>query len=159
MQDPRGVARWFHDWLVQQGLDVVMSDDGTTVDILIPRSDDRHVRVVVEPDSEFLVFGMVARARVPAENFGQVYPILSQANAEIPFGAWVLDPEREAIAYRVGLPGRGAVYEGPTLRRVLAHVARTVGAMESAFRGAAMDDVLATWMAEDDDPGPADPEM
>lgn len=151
MLDPRGVADWFRDWLVQEGLDVVMSDDSTTIDILIPDSDDRHIRIVVHPESEFLVFGMVARANVPKENFAQLYPLLSQANGEIPFGAWVLDPAREAIAYRVGLPGRGAVYEGRTLRRVLGHIARTVGQMEAAFRGVSVDDVLASWMAEDFD--------
>jgi hypothetical protein len=151
MFDPRGVSQWFHDWLDEEGMDVVMSDDGATVDIRIPQSDDRHIRVVVEPMSEFLVFGMMARTTVPRANFSRLYPLLAQANAEVPFGAWVLDPDREAIAYRAALPGRGAVYEPRTLRRVLAHVARTVGSMEAAFRGVAVDDVLASWLAEDEE--------
>ena len=150
MLDPRGVSNWLYDWLVEEGLEVVMSSDGITLDVHIPESDDRHLRVIVEPDSEFLVFGMTAKARVPRERWSALYPLLSQANAEIVAGAWVLDPDREMLAYRFALPGRGAVYETTTLRKVLSHVARTVGSMEAAFRGVAMDDVLAAWMAEDD---------
>ena len=148
MQDPRGVSAWIEDFLVNEGLDVAVSPDGTTLELVIPETADRRMRVAVLPDSEFIVFGMTARASVPRERWSALYPLLSQANSEIPAGAWVLDPDTEKLVYRMALPGRGAVYEGPTLRRVLAHVARTVGTMEAAFRGVQVDDVLSSWMSE-----------
>jgi len=157
MLDPRGVSRWLYDWLVEEGLDVTMTADGSVIDLLIPESDDRHIRILVDPDSTFLVFGMTARAKVPRKRWTALYPLLSQANAEIVAGAWVLDPDRETLAYRFALPGRGAVYEQDTLRAILSHVARTVGSMEAAFRGVAVDDVLAHWMAEEEEEEAAAP--
>lgn len=148
MTSDSSISGWIQRWLESEGFDVNVALDGEVVEVVIPHTDDRRLRIIVMGDSDFIVFSMVTKATVPRKRWTALYPLLSQANAEIVFGAWVLDPDTETIVFRASVPGRGAIYEPDCLRAILAHVARTVGTMESQFRGTTEDDVLSSWLAE-----------
>jgi len=135
-------------WLASEGLAVAATDNGEVMEITIPESDDRKLRIIVVDDGDFIVFSMVTQAVVTRKKWTALYPLLSDANGEIVFGAWVLDPDAERIAFRAAIPGKNAIYEPQALRRCMAYVARTVSTMESNFRGTVEDDVLSAWMSE-----------
>ena len=117
----------------------------------IPETADRRLRVVALPGRPFLHVSMVARARVPRARWAALYPLLSDVNAQMAVGAWVLDPVTGALLYRLAIPAAGASYAPEALRAVLGQVAGTVRTMESAFRRLDHDDVMTAWLAEPDE--------
>ena len=147
MSDSQAFSSWVQRWLSDEGIPSECTDDGDVIELTIPGSDDRKMRIVLV-GQDFLAFSMVTQAKVPRKRWTALYPLLAEANAELVFGAWVLDPESERIAFRCAMPGRGAVYEPECLKGVLMYVADTVRTMESRFRAAVGDDILSSWMDE-----------
>jgi hypothetical protein len=135
-------------WLADEGLQFESTQDGLALDVRIPESGGRTMRIALLPHVRHLVFSMAATRRAKRKGWSALYPLLSDANASVSLGAWVLDPLREALVFRVGLPAVGAVYDVDALKAVMSYVASTVGAWEASFRGAAEDGVLAAWAAE-----------
>lgn len=145
-----GVLDVLRTWMIAEGLDVDGSADGSVLEVRLPETADRKLRVVAIPDDPFLHFSMVARARVPRARWAALYPLLSDANARLSAGAWVLDPDTERLLYRLSIPYAGASYDAAALRAVLGQVASTVRSMEAGFRGVQSDEILAAWLAETD---------
>ncbi len=147
MSNEKSVSGWLQRWLTAEGFTIEATADGDVIELLVPKTDDRKMRIVIM-DSEFIVFSMVSSARVDRKRWHALYPLLSNANSEIVMGAWVLDPDTGLIVFRATIPARGAVYEPDCLKAIMAHVALTVGTMEANFRGTTNDDVLNAWLTE-----------
>lgn len=148
-------------WLDDQHLQYAATDDGSVIEVTIPSSGGRTLRMIGLPDADHLLVTMVAEPQVARTRWAALYPLLAEANAALSVGAWVLDPERGTLVFRTSLPTVGASYESATLQARLAYVASTVAAMETAFTAAlddatspesgdAVEDVMAAWAAEDD---------
>ncbi|MFK7929140.1 MAG: hypothetical protein AB8H79_13185 [Myxococcota bacterium] len=151
MPTPSPTSAALFSWLLSEGLAADRSDDGVVMQVTIPDTDGRTLRLVEVEDAQVLAVSMVAKARVPRTRWTALYPMLSNVNSSLAMGAWVLDPDREMLVFRLGIPATGVAYEASALRAVLSYVASTVGALEASFLGATEDDVLAAWMAEDEE--------
>lgn len=151
MAMPSPTAAALLEWLDAEGLSADSTDDGAVIEVTIPESGDRTLRLVEVPEARLLAISMAASRRVPRARWTALYPLLSEVNASIAMGAWVLDPDRETLLFRLGIPTVGAAYEADALRSVMSYVVGTVGTMESAFAGTTEDDVLASWMDESEE--------
>ena len=149
MQVPPGEIGQIAEWLRAEELEVEVSDDGTVLELTIPDSGDRTIRIIRREGDSFLLFSMTAARSVLRNRWTALYPLLSQVNSEIAFGAWVLDTDTDTMVYRLAIPAFGASYEAACLRAVISEVALTVQATESAFRSAVGDDILNTWLTEE----------
>jgi hypothetical protein len=144
------VGQALRGWLLEEGLEIEEAADGDVIEVTIPETADRKLRVIARDGDPFLHFSMVARTKVPRARWTALYPLLSDVNTQTIVGAWVLDPPTEQIVFRLSIPSAGASYDGRALRAVLAHVAATVSQFESSFRAAQDDGILAAWRDEPD---------
>jgi hypothetical protein len=152
MSSEAGAAAELGAWLEAEGLPVAYGAGGLALDVTIPESGDRTIRVVELPEAGLLTLNMVSTVVVPRTRWSALYPLLADVNASIVMGAWVLDPDSGLLLYRMALPTRGAAYEQQALRDVISHVATIVRTFEDSFATAVGGDkVLAAWRAEDVD--------
>lgn len=149
MTTPGQAATELRAWLESEGLEVVSGAGGAALDVTIPDSLGRTIRVVDLAASGLMTFSMVSTTEVPRSRWSALYPLLAEVNASIAMGAWILDPESGLLIYRMALPTRGAAYEPQALRDVISHVATLVSTFEDALTQAASDAAAPSWAAED----------
>ena len=151
MSTSSGAAAELRRWLETEGLEVVEGAGGAALDVTVPDSLGRTMRIVDLQASGMLTFSMVSTVIVPRPRWSALYPLLAEVNAAIVMGAWVLDPDSGLLLYRMALPTRGAAYEPQALRDVMSHVAQLVSAFEDTFARAANGGNAPTWAAEPDE--------
>ncbi len=152
MSYPQKPIDMLFEWVLSEGFVAERSADSSLIQVEIPDSGSRTMRIQADDAMGFMIISMRS-STVPEARRHEIYRILSNLNAAIPVGAWVIDESNGQLVFRVGLVAEGVAYDSNGLRATLSYVAATVSSMEGQFKvvDGSVDDILASWEREEED--------
>ena len=139
MADSDSPMTWLCRWIAGDlGLQTLSENPGASASYSL--DPEHRLDVSLAGQGTLFTFSCEAPVVFETRDYPTLYALLAQANLSSPLGAWVLDPNRGRIRFRVTIPAAGAIYEPVVLAGLIRTLTSTVAEFTASLRRQSLPD-------------------